>query len=160
MLGFHRLLWYLSQSRIQFIGTKFSKKYKCFYCTAISQGDLDRLLVPSDSYGRRCGVDSEVVKKPYLLFFNIEKCISPLVPINGCPTPQVCVEECPTKSFFFIRDKCTNLNLNEIINDLICIRGFNKQEIKTCDDVNTSVNSEHCARWYLPSDSRKFTKLS
>lgn len=116
-------------------------------------------MVPSDSSGRRCGVDSEVVKKPYLLFFNIEKCISPLVPINGCPTPQVCVEECPTKMFFFHRDKCTNGNLNEIIENLICIRDVDKRVIKTCDDVDKLVNSEHCARWYLPSDSRKFIQF-
>lgn len=56
---------------------------------AISRGDIDRLLVPTNTEGLKCGVDSEVKDEPYLLFFNLAKCVDPLVPITGCPTRQV-----------------------------------------------------------------------
>lgn len=55
---------------------------------ALRNGDLDRLLVPTDSNGRKCGVDNEVVNKPFLVFFNLERCIDPQTPITGCRTPQ------------------------------------------------------------------------
>lgn len=62
------------------------------YCTsssAIKSGDVNRILVPTDSDGLKCGLDSGVEDKPYLVFFDLTKCLSPKVPITGCPTPQV-----------------------------------------------------------------------
>lgn len=52
-------------------------------------GELDKLTWPTDMLNQKCGVDSAVLDKPYLFFFNIEKCIDPLVTITGCNTPQV-----------------------------------------------------------------------
>ena len=51
--------------------------------------------------GRICG-QGEFEKQPFLLFFDLTKCLNPAVLSLGCPTPQVCVEECPknTKPFY------------------------------------------------------------
>lgn len=56
---------------------------------AITRGDIDRLLVPTNTEGLKCGVDSEVKDEQYLLFFNLAKCVDPTVAITGCPTRQV-----------------------------------------------------------------------
>uniref|UniRef100_A0A8W7Q1V8 Uncharacterized protein n=1 Tax=Anopheles coluzzii TaxID=1518534 RepID=A0A8W7Q1V8_ANOCL len=60
--------------------------YVAYY--AVQHGDLNRLLVPIDSDGRKCGVDSEVRDEPYLVFFNITECAKIDVPISGCSTTQ------------------------------------------------------------------------
>lgn len=57
--------------------------------TGMTHGNIEKLLAPIDSEGRRCGLDSGLENKPYLVFFNIAKCLSPGTPIVGCPTPQV-----------------------------------------------------------------------
>lgn len=52
-------------------------------------GDPARLLIVTDSEGRRCGLDDEVRDKPSLFYFDLTKCAVQNVIINGCPTPQV-----------------------------------------------------------------------
>ncbi|CAG9815700.1 unnamed protein product [Phaedon cochleariae] len=66
---------------------------------AILNGDPSMLLVPKDSSGRRCGKDTSVKDKPYLLFFDLTKCLEPTVPFTGCHTPQVCVSSCPSEFY-------------------------------------------------------------
>lgn len=61
-------------------------------------------MVPSDSNGLRCGVDSEVLDKPYLVFFDLSKCADPRVPLTGCNTPQV---SCLNLFFIAIGDSYT-----------------------------------------------------
>ncbi|XP_037084148.1 choline transporter-like 2 [Pollicipes pollicipes] len=65
---------------------------------AIFYGDPEILVFPTDSDGRKCGRDAEVADRPFLLYFDISQCSSPLVLIAGCPTPQVCVARCPQES--------------------------------------------------------------
>lgn len=55
----------------------------------MTHGNIEKLLAPIDTFGARCGLDSSVKDKPYLVFFDISKCLSPGTPIVGCPTPQV-----------------------------------------------------------------------
>lgn len=138
-----------------FLSPHFLKKKTTH--AALKNGDLDRLLVPSDSTGRKCGVDSEVVHKPYLVFFNLEKCIDPSTPLYGCQTPQVCVERCPTEAFLFNNERCNSNNFEEIKSKLICTMEVDQMSIRACSDIQTLVQSEKCARWYLPSESCKYT---
>lgn len=56
---------------------------------AINNGDLNKLMWPTDMYNQKCGIDSAVLNKKYLFFFNLDQCIDPFVPITGCDTPQV-----------------------------------------------------------------------
>lgn len=55
----------------------------------MSRGNIEKLLAPIDSNGKRCGMDSGLEDKKYLVFFDIKRCLSPGTPITGCPTPQV-----------------------------------------------------------------------
>lgn len=118
---------------------------------------MDRLLVPTDSNGRKCGVDNGVVDLPYLLFFNLEKCIDPRVPLFGCKTPQVCVKECPSTTFIYDEYQCNERTFEEIRQKLICQMNVNKNEIRSCGDINYQIKHEDCARWYLPSKPCKYT---
>lgn len=64
-------------------------------------GVPERLIYPTDSKGRLCGVDPTVRDKPFLLFFDLTRClqvVSVSEIVNGnfdasslftCPTPQV-----------------------------------------------------------------------
>ena len=70
--------------------------------TAWVNGVPARIIYPTDSKGRLCGVDPAVQDKPFLLFFDLTRClqiISVAEIISGnfdastlftCPTPQVC----------------------------------------------------------------------
>ena len=54
---------------------------------AFTYGDPSKLMYPTDSFGDVCG-RGEFSSKPFLLFFDLTKCIS-LSALTGCPTPQV-----------------------------------------------------------------------
>ena len=42
---------------------------------AFSQGDIDKVLHPTDSKGKVCG-SGELEDKPYLMFFDLTKCLN------------------------------------------------------------------------------------
>ncbi|XP_066498137.1 choline transporter-like protein 2 isoform X2 [Hoplias malabaricus] len=67
---------------------------------AWSQGDPRKVIYPTDSEGQFCGqVGTPLENKPYLFYYNILKCASPMVLVAfQCPTTQICVEECPSTS--------------------------------------------------------------
>lgn len=98
----------------------------------------------------------QVISKPYLVFFNLEKCIDPLVPINGCPTPQVCVEQCPTSLFIYDRNACSANTLETIKSKLICNRNVDVRTIQNCNQLDVLITDDYCAKWYLPSESCEF----
>ena len=54
---------------------------------AFQFGDPSKLMYPTDSFGDVCG-RGDFSTKPYLMFFDLTKCIS-LTALTGCPTPQV-----------------------------------------------------------------------
>uniref|UniRef100_A0A452VM76 Choline transporter-like protein n=1 Tax=Ursus maritimus TaxID=29073 RepID=A0A452VM76_URSMA len=51
-----------------------------------------------------CGLPGPLCQnKPYLFYFNIVKCASPLVLLEfQCPTPQICVEKCPDRYLTYL----------------------------------------------------------
>lgn len=117
---------------------------------AIRNGDLNKLVVPTDSFNKKCGIDSGVLNKKFLFFFNLDKCIDPLVPITGCPTPQVCVEQCPQQTFIWDNAK-TQLTFAQIKPRLICITEADKDALQSKDDIQKAIDEERCARWYIKS---------
>ncbi|XP_050071888.1 choline transporter-like 2 [Anopheles maculipalpis] len=125
--------------------------YVAYY--AVQHGDLNRLLVPIDSDGRKCGVDSEVRDEPYLVFFNITECAKIDVPISGCSTTQVCVRECPNENFDFESANCNPSNLNEIRAKLICKQNVKKIDLKTCQIIREYITAERCAQTVQKSTS-------
>ncbi len=68
---------------------------------ALAMGEPQRLVYPTDSQGRLCGVHEAVADRPFLLFFNLVQCasvVSVSEVLSGnfdtsavftCPTPQV-----------------------------------------------------------------------
>lgn len=119
--------------------------------TALKNGDLDKLLKPTDSLNRKCGIDSSVTDEPYLFFFDLGKCIDPLVPITGCPTPQVCVRQCPSESFFYEKEK--DKSFEELRSKLVC---FPDVKLYNKNDIETAIKNNRCASWYIPSKPCKF----
>uniref|UniRef100_A0A1Q3G3L9 Choline transporter-like protein n=1 Tax=Culex tarsalis TaxID=7177 RepID=A0A1Q3G3L9_CULTA len=117
---------------------------------ALHHGDLDRLLVPTDSKGLKCGVDSEVQDKPYLFFFDISECAKYDVPLYGCKTPQVCVSECPKELFGFELNSCNAVTLEAIRTKLICDHTVRKDSL-SCSEIQDNIDQGHCAKGYLKS---------
>lgn len=113
-------------------------------------GDINKLVVPTDSFNKKCGMDSGVLNKKYLFFFNLDKCIDPLVPITGCPTPQICIEQCPQQTFIWDTMK-NQLSLEELKSKMICLTDADKSNINSKDDAQKAINEERCARWYIKS---------
>lgn len=111
---------------------------------AFINGNPDVLLVPMDSQGARCGLDSHVRDKPYLFFFDLTKCLQP-IPFTGCNTPQVCVKQCPQT--LFLLDN-TNYYRPE---DMICTNDVRPPMTK--NEALRLVSDGKCARWYLHSES-------
>ncbi|XP_053466703.1 choline transporter-like protein 2 isoform X3 [Ictalurus furcatus] len=76
---------------------------------AWSQGDPRKVIYPTNSRGEFCGqAGTDLEKKPYLFYFNILKCASPVVLLEfQCPTTQICVEKCPDRSLTLL-----NANVN------------------------------------------------
>ncbi|XP_055621854.1 choline transporter-like 2 isoform X2 [Toxorhynchites rutilus septentrionalis] len=117
---------------------------------ALRNGDLDRLLVPTDSNGLKCGVDSEVLKEPYLVFFDITECAKYDVPLYGCKTPQVCVSECPNENFRFEQQYCNPSTLKTLQSKLICEHTVHKDQL-SCEDIQVYIDRGRCAKYYLKS---------
>ena len=67
----------------------FSYIFLSSFLTGFVLGDPQRLVHPTDSQGRICGVDEKLKDKPYLHFFDLTRCANPAVLATGCQTPQV-----------------------------------------------------------------------
>lgn len=104
-------------------------------------------MVPTDSEGRKCGIDSDVENMPYLVFFDLTKCISVS---TSCNTPQVCRENCPKENFIY---SSQSLTIEEMKAKLICTMDVNLTLIETWNEIDNLVSNEKCARWYLNSNS-------
>ncbi|XP_046423032.1 choline transporter-like 2 isoform X1 [Neodiprion fabricii] len=120
---------------------------------AYTYGDIDTLVYPTDSEGRICGRHTDVEDRPYLVFFDLTKCVAVTSVTQGCDTPQVCVPKCPTDNFVW------QLNSSILANNLTALRTamICKIEIDvdtaTADQLATYVSNDVCAQWYLTSTS-------
>ncbi|GJQ82551.1 hypothetical protein Trydic_g13006 [Trypoxylus dichotomus] len=106
---------------------------------AFASGNPDKLLIPRDSSGSRCGYDGHVRDKPYLFFFDLTKCINPTVAFTGCNTTQVCVEQCPTKTYYYSNQGS--------VDDLICKYNV----IPTPQTAQSLISEGQCAQWAIQS---------
>ncbi|XP_073941370.1 choline transporter-like 2 isoform X2 [Choristoneura fumiferana] len=122
--------------------------YVGFY--GIKNGNVEKLLAPLDSRGKRCGLDSELEDKKYLVFFNIAKCLSPTTAITGCNTPQVCVKECPTSTKVFKSPEYTASNFNTWKSSMVCTYDININTM-TYNQAMDYIDQEKCASYVLKS---------
>ncbi|XP_050359441.1 choline transporter-like 2 isoform X3 [Nymphalis io] len=118
---------------------------------SMTRGNVEKLLAPIDSNGRRCGLDSGLEDKKYLLFFNIAKCLAPGTPITGCPTTQVCVSQCPSKTVLFEKEIRQNpATFDQIKKDMVCIEGLNVQTMASSEALE-HIKNEKCTSFVLQS---------
>ncbi|KAK0093717.1 hypothetical protein PV326_012838 [Microctonus aethiopoides] len=109
---------------------------------ALFVGDINAFLVPTDSKGRKCGVDDDVIDKPFLVFFDLTKCIN-----NRCNTPQVCRSQCPQSNWYFNPNP---QSMNETYNAMLCEDGITVMN-KNIEQLERLIASKACAKWYLKS---------
>lgn len=117
------------------------------------------MLIPSDSKDRRCGIDPGVKDKKYLVFFDLIKCLRVESAVLGCNTTLVCVESCPTRYFHWTKEKFEyNLigtdqgkkdYLKNLRDSMIC--QFDIYENTTFEQLESYIEDESCASWYLKS---------
>ncbi|XP_030369732.1 CTL-like protein 2 [Scaptodrosophila lebanonensis] len=117
---------------------------------AYRHGDLNSLMVPTDMFNQKCGIDSGVLSKNNLFFFDLEKCIDPLVPLTGCDTPQVCIESCPIEDFDWntMRYK---YSLEDLRNRMICLNDNIKNSLWTIQDMQNAISRNECVARYTKS---------
>ncbi|KAG8235206.1 hypothetical protein J437_LFUL015300 [Ladona fulva] len=119
------------------------------------RGSPENLLYPTDSFGKRCGVDEGVRDKPFLLFFDLTRCAQPALIHTGCPTPQICVEECPAEDFssFIYIENLGMWDKAKVQKQLVCTYGYDKSRVNNPNDLKDAVIKKECAPWYLKSQS-------
>lgn len=64
----------------------------CEFLAFIS-GDPGEIFAPRDSSGKKCGYDEDVADKPYLVFFDLTKCVPGAGKLLKCDTPEVSILE-------------------------------------------------------------------
>lgn len=124
---------------------------KTIILSAHDNGDIQKLIAPVDSEGRRCGHDESVKNKPFLLFFDLTKCAKFRMS-KRCPTTQICVKECPKKNFFH-HNATKNMDFKELKSMLICTDDVDIDEVKKLSEIDELIRHERCAEWYMDSVS-------
>ena len=71
---------------------------------AFANGNPFQLVYPSNSEGEICG-QGDYKDRPFLLFFDLTRCIKISAALGGCATPQVCVKECPDQYWTYSMGK-------------------------------------------------------
>ncbi|XP_063972715.1 choline transporter-like 2 [Diachasmimorpha longicaudata] len=112
---------------------------------AFSSGNVKTLLAPTDSEGRRCGLDAQVSNKPYLFFFDLTKCD---IDKKLCDTPQVCLEKCPGKNWIFNASD----SLEHIRESIICRAGVDVTN-KDINEIEHLIKVTACAPMYFKGKS-------
>ncbi|KAG8449080.1 hypothetical protein GDO86_015942, partial [Hymenochirus boettgeri] len=92
---------------------------------AWTYGDPRKVIYPTDSKGQFCGqAGTPNENKPFLFYFNIMKCASPMVLLEfQCPTTQICVEKCPDKFLTYLSVATSQENMGYY--KQFCRDGFN-----------------------------------
>ncbi|XP_050436520.1 choline transporter-like 2 [Adelges cooleyi] len=121
---------------------------------AYQNADQETLTSPMDSAGRVCGHSKNVTNKPYLFFFDLTECTSPMIFVHGCQTPQVCVETCPEKDWAvksILEDRTGRYNWPVIQKDLVCVSPDLNKLVTSIDTLKNFTDSNLCAKYYIKS---------
>ncbi|KAK0406429.1 hypothetical protein QR680_018565 [Steinernema hermaphroditum] len=121
-------------------------------------GKPERIIHPTDSKGRICGYDRpgyyNMSSKPYLLFFDLTRCVSYSSVFAGCQTPQVCVEECPREAFSYLKLQVqlpmTNFK-EEVRRHVICEDPKIIETINNFEALRTVVQQGICTSYTVAS---------
>lgn len=105
----------------------------------ILTSDIRSTLAPIDSQGKKCGVNKEMLDKPYLVFFDVTMCNE-----NFCNTTTICRKECPTQNWIFEE----NQSLDNIRNNIICSEDVSD---KNLIEIKKLIELNECASWHVNS---------
>ncbi|CAD6185560.1 unnamed protein product [Caenorhabditis auriculariae] len=121
-------------------------------------GQPERLIFPTDSDYRRCGSFRpgyyNMTDRPYLLYFDITKCISYASALGGCQTPQICVSACPNRYFSYLQlqTSITPSDFQRQINEaLYCTDDVDKTKITSFSVLRTLVQTGKCVSYTVKS---------
>ncbi|XP_019133726.2 choline transporter-like protein 2 isoform X1 [Larimichthys crocea] len=121
---------------------------------AWSQGDPRKVIYPTDSRGQFCGqAGTPLEKKPFLFYFNILKCASPLVLLEfQCPTTQVCVEKCPERHMTLVKAKLSLKAEDRVYYKQFCKEGVDFDKMSAPEILRDGL----CPAMLMPS--KAFTR--
>ncbi|XP_078010033.1 choline transporter-like protein 2 isoform X6 [Phascolarctos cinereus] len=102
---------------------------------AWTHGDPRKVIYPTDSRGQFCGQKGTPNEnKPFLFYFNILKCASPLVLLEfQCPTTQTCVEKCPSRYLTYLQAYTRPQDFEYY--KQFCVPGFGESKVKSPTEV-------------------------
>ncbi|XP_026811384.1 CTL-like protein 2 [Rhopalosiphum maidis] len=121
---------------------------------AYQNSDLE--LSPSDSNGQVCGRNKNVSKNPYLFFFDITECTSPMIFVHRCQTPQVCVENCPNTDWSVkevLDTKDSQVDWPAVQKALICVSPDLNKLVNSKEVLKNFTSSNQCAKYYTKSEN-------
>jgi len=115
-------------------------------------GNISRVLYPTDSQGNICG-EGGMLNRPYLLLFDLTQCLNPAVLISGCVTKHICVARCPSSTYSAYGSSALGRGEDEIKDTI-----FPFCNVETRDQLNTAtvkqlIDNHICPPWYLSSTS-------
>ncbi|KAH7699097.1 Protein CHTL-1 b [Aphelenchoides avenae] len=120
-------------------------------------GKPERLIHPTDSLGRVCGYNRpgayDLSSRPYVLFFDLTKCISYVTVLTGCPTSQICVSQCPTEYFSYLQLQTVSPNdfKLSVREKIICEESVKKDTIESFTTLKDYVDNGWCAAYTVKS---------
>ena len=118
---------------------------------AFLQGDVSRVLLPTDSRGRVCG-RGELTSRRLLLVFDMTKCLNPAVLVEGCLTPQACVAACPTQTSSPLADATAGLLPQHAVKERVAPYCLDPELARHPDYTVAQLVAEGvCPAWYLAS---------
>ncbi|KJH41925.1 hypothetical protein DICVIV_12108 [Dictyocaulus viviparus] len=122
-------------------------------------GDAERLILPTDTTGRRCGGSREksynLTNQPYLYYFDITKCISYSTALGGCQTPQWV----DVNNLFFneyhikirLKSFVSFFSIVKMMTSLYCIDEVDKNSITSFSVLRNYVQQQKCASYTVKS---------
>lgn len=95
---------------------------------------------------------NEFSTKPYLLFFDLTKCISYNTILNDCPTRKICVEKCPSNYFSYVSLATMSPdNFRRNVQNAYCHYSINVNNIANFTVLQDLVKRNLCAVYTVPS---------
>ena len=128
---------------------------------ALTTGDPNTVVYPTDYQGQICGMTSDVANLTSLFFFDLLACFSYATLITlQCPTPQVCVKSCPTETYTIYTRYAAELISGDYSavdwNDFICKYDIDPEYEVTLNGrtMRDLLTKELCAAYYAASFSQ------
>lgn len=116
------------------------------------EGDINRVMFPTDTEGNICG-RYHMELRPNLLLFDITECLNPAALISGCPTPHVCVSHCPNETYSAYRSLAEGVDEGSIKERMYPYCNVQNKHDLHKYSVEQLIQNEICPPWYIASSS-------